>query len=455
MSGPTDDPSEPSDLTDDLVEQIRYDLAPKELSNGRYRRVEQTRWRGGSAYVYRYRDHTLDRDVAIKGVADRGPAGRRRIGEALKNASIEHPNVRPIYDVIDVPEWRWHYLVLEYLDESRGAILRQYMMPFPWREAADIVLKVLEGLGAIQAKGFVHGDVKPENVWLSYEGDVKLIDFSHAVALGDEPSLAARGGHGGTEGYKAPEQIVRGQLGMQTDVFAVGVLFCELLTGTRPTPDDWNGSDPLRLPEGIPSNLLPIVKRALRLAPDRFASPVDFALAIKRKLRPRWFWALVVTIAAASLFSVTSFWREVRSILEPGPVVQHVSVRVLRTVQPGTVVPLRVSCWQAGSDHIDVSLQPGDTLLGVAVEVDRQNDPDSCAAVRSSDGPDHDKVECVRAGEILVTLPARAGSLLHVSVHRRRSLLFLTLPPAYADEGPTGVNCSVNTQVNEDVEVDP
>jgi serine/threonine-protein kinase len=192
--------------------------------------------------VYRARDPHLARDVAVKilpaPVSD-APSLDRFRREALTIAALAHPNIVTIFDVgIDDPP----FLVTELLE---GETLRQRLRrgPVAPADALGMLTHVLSGLAAAHDLGVVHRDLKPENVFLAGSGVVKILDFglakTIAPAAGDQPSMTSThvptraGAVLGTVGYMAPEQIRGWPVDHRTDIFAVGVLFYELLSGRR------------------------------------------------------------------------------------------------------------------------------------------------------------------------------------------------------------------------------
>jgi eukaryotic-like serine/threonine-protein kinase len=263
-----------------------------QLLDGRYR-VESMLARGGMATVYLGTDTRLDRTVALK-IAHPELSGdeefvRRFIGEARSAAKLSGPNVVAVYDQGSAGDV--HYIAMEYVPGlTLRALLDERGRLVP-DQALDIIEGVLTGLAVAHQSGIVHRDVKPENVLLTLASTVKVVDFGLARA-------AARADHTkagmiiGTAAYLAPEQVSRSTSDERSDVYAVGVMLFELLTGTQPhtgdTPLDVaykHVSDivppPSTIVPGLPSALDALVALATSRDPDlRPADAGHFLLAI-------------------------------------------------------------------------------------------------------------------------------------------------------------------------------
>jgi serine/threonine protein kinase len=202
-------------------------------------RVEGLLASGGMGEVYRGHDERLRRDVAIKIVAEGLASEDKELArferEARTLASLSHPNILNIFDFGE--QGGVHYAVMELL---RGENLRQRMAgsALPWRTATAIAVAVARGLAAAHASGIVHRDVKPENVFLLADGGVKVLDFG----LAHREPPPGEGKPPGTEEetlvgtalYMAPEQICSEPPDARTDIFGLGVVLYEMLTGSRP-----------------------------------------------------------------------------------------------------------------------------------------------------------------------------------------------------------------------------
>jgi hypothetical protein len=200
---------------------------------------------GGMGEVYRARDTRLDRDVAIKVLPESLSHDPDRLSrfarEAKAVAALSHPNILAIYDVGGYQGLT--YAVTELLE---GETLRDRLTsgPVPVRKAVDIAAQIARGLAAAHDRGVVHRDLKPANVFLLTDGHVKILDFGlarqtlAAVGSGVTETAAATdpGTVLGTVGYMAPEQV-RGQaVDARADLFALGAVLYEMLTGQRAFP---------------------------------------------------------------------------------------------------------------------------------------------------------------------------------------------------------------------------
>lgn len=236
---------------------------------GRFELVREL-GRGGFGVVWEARDRELPRAVAFKAVrGGEHPDVRqeRLLREAEAAARLSHPNIVTLYDVGRGPQGP--YLILELL---RGGTLAQRLRqgPMPVREALRVAVDMAKGLAHAHAQGVVHRDVKPGNVFLCEDGQVKLLDLGMAHAFGHRTFA------GGTPSYMAPEQWRGAPEDERTDVFAQGVVLFETLTGEVPFP----GELAARGPEPAPLLDLPAAPGlaellARMLAKDPVARPRD------------------------------------------------------------------------------------------------------------------------------------------------------------------------------------
>ncbi|GAA2100069.1 Stk1 family PASTA domain-containing Ser/Thr kinase [Actinomadura alba] len=205
-----------------------------QVLDGRYR-IESRIARGGMATVYLSKDLKLDRPIALKvmhaGLAQDDDFVHRFIGEAKSAAALSHPNVVAVYD--QGTDRQYVFLAMEYVP---GRTLRDLLTErgrLGPRHALEIMQPVLAALGAAHRAGLVHRDVKPENVLLTGDGQVKVADFG--LARAESASKQTKTGMIiGTVGYLAPEQVLSGHADVRSDVYAAGVMLFELLTGRQP-----------------------------------------------------------------------------------------------------------------------------------------------------------------------------------------------------------------------------
>jgi serine/threonine protein kinase/DNA-binding CsgD family transcriptional regulator len=223
---------------------------------------------GGMGVIYRAHDETLDRDVAIKFLSPRHiaseEASARFMREARAAARLSHPNVMTLYDVGREDEW--HYMVLEYIP---GQNLRDLILARDKRlsrEALIAIRRVLEALAYAHAQGIIHRDVKPDNVMLTPDGQVKLTDFGLSKIRGGT-ALTAAHLRLGTVPYIAPEVIAGHPADARTDLYAVGVMLYELLTGRVPFHGD--------TPTATLSQILHAPVPPLHLKREKLASEVE------------------------------------------------------------------------------------------------------------------------------------------------------------------------------------
>ncbi|MET9800824.1 Stk1 family PASTA domain-containing Ser/Thr kinase [Streptomyces sp. NPDC006368] len=214
-----------------------HDPLVGQLLDGRYR-VEARIAVGGMATVYRALDTRLDRVLALKvmhpALATDATFVERFIREAKSVARLSHPNVVGVFD--QGADGAYVYLAMEYV---AGCTLRDVLRErgaLQPRAALDILEPVLAALGAAHLAGFVHRDMKPENVLIGDDGRVKVADFGLVRAVGAATNTT--GSVLGTVSYLAPEQIEHGTADTRADVYACGVVLYEMLTGAKPHSGD-------------------------------------------------------------------------------------------------------------------------------------------------------------------------------------------------------------------------
>jgi tRNA A-37 threonylcarbamoyl transferase component Bud32 len=206
---------------------------------GRYE-VREAIGEGNFSITYRATDKVLGRDVAIKVLREQyvqhaGFASRFE-NEARAAALISHPNVIQVFDY--GREDALAYIVMQYVP---GASLKEYIRdhgPLSTDEASEFTRQILDGLAAIHEAGIIHRDIKPQNVLMSDQRHLKLTDFGIARHETASAGLTESGTALGTAAYMAPEQASGQTLGRETDLYAVGVVMFEMMTGQLPFPGD-------------------------------------------------------------------------------------------------------------------------------------------------------------------------------------------------------------------------
>ncbi|HEY7439820.1 MAG TPA: protein kinase [Acidimicrobiia bacterium] len=256
-------------------------LEPGRVLAGRYR-LESEIARGGMGTVWRAEDPLLAREVALKTldpVLGRDEQTRARFRrEAIAAAAVAHPNIVATYDTGQDADDA--FIVMELVE---GRTLRQVidaMGPLPIARAADIAYQVADALSVAHARGLIHRDIKPGNVLVQADGRVKVTDFGIAKATdGADDELTRHGTVVGTARYLAPEQVDGGNVDARTDIYSLGLVLSEMLTGSPPFPGDSDiGTAVARLTSpprpialdrpDVPSGLEHIASRALCRAPD-------------------------------------------------------------------------------------------------------------------------------------------------------------------------------------------
>ena len=204
--------------------------APRQVVADRYE-LQVLIGRGGSAEVWRARDTLLDREVALKLVTVPHDEGSKRAGdEARTLARLNHPGLVPVYDAGTDDEGR-PWVVMELVEgETLSDALRRE--PLPADRTARVGRTVAEALGYVHAQGLVHRDVKPANVLLGNDGRSRLTDFGIARLI-DSAKVTSTGMMVGTASYLAPEQVAGEPVGAPADVYALGLVLLECLTGRR------------------------------------------------------------------------------------------------------------------------------------------------------------------------------------------------------------------------------
>ena len=280
---------------------------------------------GGMGEVYRARDTRLARTVALKVLRGRPDSAANALEvlerEARAVAALNHPNICTLYDVGHVGELG--YLVMEHLE---GQTLEELLRAGPVAPSAVLVYakQLANALAAAHAKGIIHRDLKPANLFLTLDGTLKVLDFGIAKSIVSDVALAdvtrrrttQSGTFIGTAGYAAPEQLRGEPVDHRTDIFAVGAVLSELVTGRPPfarssTVDTMSAilnEAPLPLPSTIGPPLRDAIARCLeKNLARRFQSALELLQALDATAPPATASAPAAPVAAAPSIAVLPF----------------------------------------------------------------------------------------------------------------------------------------------------
>ena len=265
---------------------------------GKYNIVREV-GRGSSGTVYLSHDPFYGRDVAIKlykepSGADEGELRAMRkmfFNEAQMVGRLQHPNILPIFDAGE--EDGRYYVVMEHVHGART--LSAYCRPdnlLPTDEVVRIIFSAVRAMHYAHTRGIIHRDIKPSNIMLTIDNEVRIIDFG--IALWADTEVSVIRGVAGSPSYMSPEQVKAEDLTARSDLYALGAVMYELLTGRRPfkasnlakllhqivfaTPQPIH-----RLRPEVPEDLEEVVWRAMHKKPeDRFESGLEFAAALTK-----------------------------------------------------------------------------------------------------------------------------------------------------------------------------
>ena len=234
---------------------------------------------GGMATVYKAKDKVLNRDVAVKVLKDEFTTDeefvKRFNSEALAAASLTHPNIVSIYDVGN--ENGIYYIVMELV---RGKTLKQIITEegvLPWKWSVNIAMQIASALETAHKNNIVHRDIKPHNIIITEDGVAKVTDFGIAKAVSNS-TITAFGTTIGSVHYFSPEQAKGGYTDAKSDIYSLGVVMYEMLTGKVPFDADTSVSvalkhmqeppiPPMEINKNIPKAVNDIILKAMEKEP--------------------------------------------------------------------------------------------------------------------------------------------------------------------------------------------
>ena len=269
-------------------------MAQQRVLSDRYRLLVKV-GEGGMAEVYRAQDMLLGRAVAVKLLrsqySNESSFLVRFLQEAQAAAGLSHPNIVTVYDVGQDSDQR--YIVMEYVE---GVNLKDVVLesaPLGIERSVNITRQICQAVGVAHRAGLVHRDVKPQNVLLTSGDHVKVTDFGIAIALSAPKGLTEAGTVWGTPHYISPEQAMGEDVGPASDVYSIGVVLFEMLTGRLPFDGDSSVAIAMKhvqeLPPPVsrwnptvPGGLETIIDKALSKVPeDRYRTAGEFAQVLR------------------------------------------------------------------------------------------------------------------------------------------------------------------------------
>jgi len=270
-----------AEYTATVTEHATADPLVGHLLDGRYQ-IRSRIARGGMATVYLATDLRLERRVAVKvmhgHLADDAAFRERFIREARSAARLAHPNVVAVFDQGE--DDRMAYLVMEYLPGMTLRELLQEHRVLTTEQTFDIMEAVLSGLAAAHKAGIVHRDLKPENVMLADDGRIKIGDFGLARAVSANTATGAA--LLGTIAYLSPELVTRGTADARSDIYAIGIMLYEMLTGEQP----YKGEQPVQIAYQHANSSVPAPSRRNPRVPAELDELVLWATARDPENRP-------------------------------------------------------------------------------------------------------------------------------------------------------------------------
>jgi serine/threonine protein kinase len=263
---------------------------------GKYQ-IQRLVARGGMGELYLAHDPDLDREVAIKVMSEEislDPQARARFyREARAAARLQHRNIVTVFDFAHDGEMP--YFVMEYLRGQSLAERLQQTAPLTLTETLDLAIQLCEGLQFAHGEGVIHRDIKPGNIWLVEDGGVKVLDFG--IATSSAGTLSAGTSVVGSAGYMSPEQIEGQPVDGRSDLFSVGAVLFELVTGHAPFEGDSVTTVMMKIVQeepapdvrafapDTPPTLAAVIRRALEKDPDQRYTDAAEMVAELRSVR--------------------------------------------------------------------------------------------------------------------------------------------------------------------------
>jgi serine/threonine-protein kinase len=252
---------------------------------------------GGMATVHKAIQKSLNRPVAVKELKKAYHADdmlvRRFEREARLAASFQHENIVHIYDYGHKPEY---CIIMEYVDGTSLARIIQEMGPLPTDVGVMIALQVANALEYAHGRGMIHRDIKPGNIMVKRNGEVKVMDFGIALIKNLEP-LTMPGTLVGTPAYMSPEQIVGDPLDVRSDIFSFGIMLYEMFTGMKPFQDEKTASITAKIVRGkflsprnvnsdVPRSIQRIIRKCMKKKPHkRYESMQELARMLGKRIK--------------------------------------------------------------------------------------------------------------------------------------------------------------------------
>ncbi len=374
--------------------------------------VEDKIARGGMATVYRALDYRLERPVAIKVMhphlaADEGFT-KRFIQEARQSARLAHPNIVNVFD--QGQDGEYTYIVMEYLP---GITLRQLLKDFStltWEQTLDVVKAVLNGLDAAHTAGIVHRDVKPENVLLADDGRIKIADFGLARAA----SHNTQTGQAllGTVAYLSPELVTGSPADVRSDIYGLGIMMYEMLTGEQP----FTGDEAVAIAYQHANASVPIPSEKNSSVPQELDDIVRWCTERDPADRP--------SHARALLENVVNIERGIRRRLASEP-----TNRAMSPAPPADPTRTRVMTPQGSpDDQVTEVLNPAEQVFAGLDMPDYAEDPHSTPSVKKSATTTDEKNAPKKPWALIIT-----GIVVAIAAFVGGALLWMAQQPAEPD----------------------